>query len=179
MAKLQKLNTTAAKGNNGTFVLDDGTKEITLTNLYGRVICTLHIRTSDISIFDRYNDLIHDLDSLVQPLKALSIKADGTSTLEEDIKKLKAVEEVIKRKIDTLLDTDGEADAIFATRNPFSSVGGRFFVENVLDVLGNVIAQGVQEEAQKAQKRMAKYLSDIAPDDAGVMGDAGAVTNDD
>lgn len=166
-----------AAANNNVFTLDDGTREITLVNPFGRVICTLHIRTSDISIFDRYNDLIRDLDSIVQPLKALSINADGTSTLEEDMQQLKAVENIIKRKIDVLLDADGEAEAIFATRNPFSSVGGQFFVERVLEVLGNVIAQGVQDEAKKAKERMAKYLTDITPADDGVTADAGAASD--
>lgn len=161
-------------GNNGVFTLDDGTKEITLVNPFGQVICKLHIRTSDISIFNRFNALVQDFQSITQPLKELSLNANGTSSLDEDMAKLKVIEDVIIQKIDALLDTNGEAATIFAQRNPFSSVGGQFFVEKVLEVLGGVIAQGVEEEAKKASKRMAPYLSDIQPENAEVSADAGA-----
>ena len=50
MANKTKLPQT----NQNVFTLDDGTKEITLVNPYGKVICKLHIRPGDVSIYDRY-----------------------------------------------------------------------------------------------------------------------------
>ena len=39
--------------NKSIFSLDDGTKEITLVNPFGRVIARLHIRTAAIYMIDR------------------------------------------------------------------------------------------------------------------------------
>ena len=65
-----------------------------------------------------------------------------------------------------------EADAIFATRKPFSSVNGRFFAEHVIDVLGQVVAAAIEEETKLSAERVRKHLEDIED----VNGDAGAAT---
>lgn len=142
------------------FVLDDGTKAVTLTNPYGKVIATLHIRTGDYSIIDRYNALEKEFPKITEPLTSINLNADGTSTFEDDWTKLKQVEATLISRLNDLFDTD-EIGEIFKTRNPFSSVGGHFFAENVMEVLGQIIAQSIEEGAKAAEKRTAKYLKDI------------------
>ena len=121
MAKVKKLKTVqtteALQG-----VIDDGTKEITLVNKYGELICKVHIRPSDLSIIDRYKDFEKDFDKIVEPLKSLDIKNDGTALFEKDWKILKSVEITLVQRINNLFDIDNAAE-IFAKRNPFSSVG--------------------------------------------------------
>lgn len=165
--KVKKLQTVSA--NNNVFTLDDGTKEVTLVNPYGKVICKLHIRTGDMTIYDRYKALMKDFDTIVQPLSEMDITKDGEAVFDENWEKLKRVESNLKQRINELFDMD-EADELFATRSPFSSVGGHFFVENVLNVLGKVIASAIEEEAKLSAERVKKHLEDI--EDVNV--DAGA-----
>lgn len=143
-------------------IVDDGTREIPIVNKFGKLICNIYIRPADISILDRYNQLTADFSEIVEPLKKLSIKNDGTAAFEEDWAVLKSVEGELKKRINALFDMD-EADEIFAKRSPFSSVGGRFFCENVLEAIGGVIAEAVEDEMEMSKRRTDKYLSDIQP----------------
>ena len=169
-----------------TFVIDDGTREYTLTNPYGQVICRLHIRPGDFSIIDRYNALVKGLGKLMGPHKEIDLKSDGTAMFDEDWEKLKQVERLLIQQLNRLFDTD-EIGEIFARRNAFSSIGGRFFVERVIDAFGDVISAAMKEEAELSKARMDKYLSDLnekaeemaqgnAPE--AVSADAGQASND-
>lgn len=170
MAKVKKLKTVqtteALQG-----VIDDGTKEITLVNKYGELICKVHIRPSDLSIIDRYKDFEKDFDKIVEPLKSLDIKNDGTALFEKDWKILKSVEITLVQRINNLFDIDNAAE-IFAKRNPFSSVGGEFFCAKVLHALEDLVVRAINEEAQLSNERTAKYLSDL-PENSEVNADAG------
>ena len=143
-------------------IVDDGTREIPIVNKFGKLICNIYIRPADISILDRYNQLTADFSEIVEPLKSLSIKNDGTAAFDEDWAVLKSVEGELKKRINALFDMD-EADEIFAKRSPFSSVGGRFFCENVIEAIGGVIADAVEDEMEMSKRRTDKYLSDIQP----------------
>lgn len=177
MADLSKFPRPVPGTASNTFSLDDGTKEITLVNNFGKTICKLHIRTGDVSIYDRYQALMADFDSIVKPLVNIGLEGDGTASFDKDWATLKKVEGALKQKINELFDMD-EADEIFAKRNPFSSIGGQFFVEKVLDTLGVVIARAVEEEARLSQKRTAKYLKDTKAQKLEVTKDAGTTTAD-
>lgn len=143
-------------------IIDDGTRKIPLVNKFGKLICNIYIRPADISILDRYEDLTKDFADIVKPLKNLDINADGTAEFEKDWAALKEVETELKRRINGLFDME-EADAIFAKRNPFSSVGGKFFCESVIEVIGGVISEAVEDELKLSQKRTEKYLHDVQP----------------
>lgn len=143
-------------------VIDDGTREIPIVNKFGKLICNIYIRPADLSILDRYKQLTTDFNSIVEPLKNLDINNDGTASFDDDWKILKSVENELKQRINALFDMD-EADAIFATRNPFSCIGGKFFCESVIEVIGNIIAEAVEEEMELSKARTDKYLSDIQP----------------
>lgn len=149
-----------AQEHKSVVVVDDGTREYPIVNKYGKEICRIHFRPADFSIIDRYNALMVSFDQLVEPLKGLSLNSDGTAAFDQDWQVLKQVEGRLKDKFNELFDMD-EADEIFATRNPFSSVGGRFFCLNVLNALQTVVTTAVEEEAKLSQQRMAKYLADI------------------
>lgn len=157
-------------------IVDDGTREIPLINKYGKTICTVYMRPADFSIVDRYNALMQNFNDVVKPLTELSIRNDGTAEFEQDWQVLKAVEANLKQKINELFDFD-EADAIFAKRNPFSSVGGEFFCLKVLTALGGVITEAIEEEAELSRKRMDKYLHDIEIKSDKAAENAGAVTD--
>lgn len=139
-------------------VIDDGTVEVPLVNKFGKPICKIYFRPADYSIVDRFNALMQDFESIVEPLKGISIKADGTAEFEEGWAALKEAERNFKDKLNALLDME-DADAIFEKRNPFSSVGGTFFCEHVLNAIGEIITRAIQDETEKSGKRMEQYLS--------------------
>ena len=170
MAKVKKLKTVQTK-DVLQGVVDDGTREIPIVNKFGKLICNVYIRPSDLSIIDRYQNLVTDFDEIVKPLESLDIKNDGTAFVDSDWQILKSVENNLKQRINELFDME-EADEIFAKRNPFSSIGGEFFCAKVLQALENVIVSAINEEAELSNERTAKYLSDL-PENSGVNADAG------
>jgi len=149
-----------------TGVVDDGTREIPLVNKFGKLICKVYIRPSDLSIYDRYKEVVKHFDSIVAPLANLSINADGTADSAPDWDVLKTAESELKKQLNYLFDMD-EADDIFATRNPFSSVGGEFFCTRVILALGGVIEEAIREEAKISEERVAEYLTDTEGNNAG------------
>lgn len=154
----------AKQANNNVFVVDDGTREIKLENTFHEEICTLRLRLSDIGIVDRYNDMVNHFQETIASLKDISFNADGTASFMQDWDLLKRVEKEVIDQINVLFDFK-DAEKIFKTRNAFSSVNGKFFVEEILTVLGQVIHQNVEAEAEKAQQRTAKYTEDLDADE--------------
>ena len=177
-AMMQKKQQETATPNGKTvFSLDDGTKEITFVNNYGQVICRVHFRAGDLSIMDRFEELQKTLPQMLEPLTKMDINPDGTTTSDDAWAEMKKVEGVVKQQINKLLDTN-EADLLLKNRNPFSSVGGAFYIEKVLDALGQAISASVKEEAALFEERTKKYVDDI--DEAGgVSTDAGSSANND
>lgn len=147
------------------FVLDDGTKEITINNKFGEEICKIHIRSGDISILDRYNEFTKDISEIVAPLQNVKLNNDGTSAFDDDWKVIKEVEKQIIDRINSIFDTK-DAGKLFEKRNAFSTVGGAFYVEKVIDMLGTVVAQDIEQESKNAQKRIEKYMKDVQQESA-------------
>lgn len=163
--KAEPQTQTAKPNGKNVFAVDDGTREITLVNTYGKVICRIHFRTGELAIMDRFNALTEDLPNIIAPLEHVNMNADGTADDNADNwAVIKRVEGNVKQRINALLDTD-EADEIFKTRSPFSSIGGVFFVEHVLKALGDAIVAQIEEESALSQARIAKYLDDVTEDE--------------
>ena len=156
----------------GTIRIDDGTKEYQIVNKYGQEICKIHFRPADLSLLDRYKEISGSLSETIEPLKELSLKADGTAE-DESWEILKSVEDSVIEKFGELLDTDDVSD-IFKKRRAFSSVGGRFFCEIVLLAIGEAISEEFQKEAEATSKRISKYMPpDEDQTDAGAAADNG------
>ena len=149
-----------ATENNNTFIIDDGTKEITFENQFGEEICKIHIRSGDISIIDRYQELMKDFDTIVAPLSNVELRNDGSSSFEDDWKVIKDVEKNIIDRINAIFDTK-DAGRLFEQRNAFSTIGGEFYIEKVLTALGDVVSKEIAHESELAQKRISKYMKDV------------------
>ena len=160
MAELIKLENRATR----TIAIDDGTQEYEIKNLYGKRICLIHIRPSDFSLFDRYNATMRGLDKLLEPLKDVSLTALGTAEFDAGWKVVKTCENALRGKLKELMDSD-DVDEMFSRRNPFSLVGGKFFVVHVLNALGELIQQAIAAEVEQSEKNMAEFLDDL--DDSG------------
>ena len=143
-----------------TLTLDDGTRELPIVNLYGEEICRIHIRVGDISIIDRYEKFVKDMDDMIKPLSELNINSDGTSSITEDWATIKKVEADIIGKLNEVFGSH-DIGKLFENRNAFSTINGVFYIEKVIEMLGDVVGKSINEEAQKASKRVSKYTKDI------------------
>lgn len=141
---------------NNIFVIDDGTKAITCTNSFGEEIGTFHIRGGDLSILDRYNSLLADFEKIIEPLKTVKLQDDGTSSFDDDWKVVKEVEATFIQRLNDIFGTK-DIGNLFKDRNAFSTIGGEFYAEKVVDMLGKVVASEMAEETKKAEARLAKY----------------------
>ena len=137
--------------------IDDGTREYEIQNTYGQRIAVVHFRPGDISLADRYQTMRESFSDIVKPLADIDIKADGTAEDDAGIEALRKADAAFRGKLQELLDSD-DVGCIFEKRNPFSSVGGRFFCEGILEALGGIIGDVMAEEAEASRKRTAKYI---------------------
>ena len=146
--------------NKNTFIIEDGTREYHFENKFGETIGEIHFRGGDISILDRYNELLADFDKIVEPLGNVKLKDDGTSSFEADWAVIKSVEAKLIERINAVFDSR-DASNLFKNRNAFSTINGEFYVEKVVQALGNVVAQEIAEETEKSKKRLSKYTKDV------------------
>lgn len=137
--------------------IDDGTREYEIQNKYGESICKLHFRPGDISLLQRYEDMKNAIPEMIKPLEDIDLNADGTAATDAGIVALGEAERRLREALSKLIDSR-DFDDIFKTRNPFSSVGGRFFCENVIEMLDGIISSVLAEEAEASRKRTAKYI---------------------
>lgn len=150
--------------------IDDGTREFTIQNTFGKKICDVFIRPGDLSIMDRYKTVMKQLPDIVAPLRDVGINADGTSDEDAEWAAIGAAQKKLEDALNYLFGMD-EAQDIFKERHPFSSVGGKFFCETVIDAIGKVIAQALEEESAEMQERTKDYMSDL--DEESSDGNAG------
>ena len=149
-----------------TYVLDDGTREIPIENIYGEPICSIRIRSGDFSILDRFNELTDDFDKIIEPLKNIQLTMDGESSnngidsFQEEWKAIKNVEKEIIDRINELFDTK-DAGNLFKNRNAFSTIDGEWYVFKVISMLGEIVKDEMKIESEKTRKRIDKYTKDI------------------
>ena len=147
--------------NKNQFIIDDGTRCIVFNNQYGQEIGKIHIRSGDISILDRYDDLLKDFEKIVEPLQHVELKNDGTYSFDKDWEIIKGVEKELINRINAVFDMEDGAN-LFTNRNAFSTINGHFYVENVIKALGDVVSQEIAHESELTQKRISKYTKDIS-----------------
>lgn len=143
-------------------IIDDGTREYLITNQYGQEICRVHFRPGDVSLVGRYKEMRDEFHNIIAPLAEIDITATGEAANEAGLEALTRADENFRATLNKLLDSDDAGD-IFQKRNPFSSVGGKFFCELVLEALGTIIREVSAEEAAASEKRVAKYIEKEAP----------------
>ena len=159
----------------GSIRIDDGTKEYKIENNSGKEICRIHFRPADLALMDRFENISATLGDVLEPLKEIGLMTDGTpeDQTAQGWETLKKAEAEVIRKFNELFDTDDLGEA-FKTRSAFSSIGGKFFCEVLLDAIGGVIAEEFAKEAEATRARIEKYLPTAEEQtDAGAAADNG------
>lgn len=130
--------------------IDDGIKTYDIQNKEGKLLGQFSFRPSDTGIVHRHAEVVKALENLEMNIST----KDEEKSLDEA---LKEVEAVIYEKINYLLDAD-VAEAFFSIMGPLSPLeSGQYFIESVLDAIGQAIQQETGERVKKIQHKIQKY----------------------
>ncbi len=134
--------------------INDGNKTYDIVNQDNKLLGQFSFNPSDTNIIHRHAEVVEALEKLEMDISA---KAEEKS-LDEAFKE---IEQIVYEKINYLLDAD-VAEKFFSIMGPFSPLAsGQFFIETVLDAIGQAISAEtgarVKKINSKIQKHTAKY----------------------
>lgn len=132
---------------NQNFVIDDGLKTYTFSNLKKEVFAELTFNPTDTSILDRY-------DKTVDMFNSVSLKSDSDEAIEEYIQTLS---QTFKEQFNFLLNRDVSSE-LFRVYSPITVfANGDFFAEVILKKVGQVIEKELNVRLAKKAKKIEKY----------------------
>ena len=139
-----------------TIKIDSNVKNYDFVDADGNVLVTISFNPSDINIVRRYEKTVRALTELKFKFKNRTAKTDLSKLLDE-------VDAITYEKIDYLLNAK-VSDKIFSIMGPFSPLeSGKFFVEVVMDAIGQIIKTENKKRADKVEaainKHTAKYVN--------------------
>lgn len=134
--------------------INDGYKTYDIVNQDDKLLGQFSFNPSDTNIIHRHAEVVEALEKLEMDI---SSKVEEKSLNEA----FKEIESVVYEKINYLLDAD-VAEKFFSIMGPFSPLAsGQFFIETVLDAIGQAISAEtgarVKKINSKIQKHTAKY----------------------
>ena len=150
---------------NTTFItVDDGSRRVPIKNTSGEEIGAFTFHPTDLGIVMRYNNMVESFDSVTAPLEALSLAADGDADILDPkyAEALREAETRLYEAVDTLLGSNGAAEAFFGTMNPFSPVNGEFYCTQVLTAVGLFIGAQFEAETVRFSEKAKKYARKAA-----------------
>ena len=132
--------------------IDDGYKTYDIVNQDNKLLGQFSFNPSDTGIIHRHEEVVKALEEL-----ELNISTkDEEKSLSEA---LKEVEAVIYEKIDYLLDAK-VAETFFSIMGPLSPLAsGQYFIESVIDAIGQAIQEETGERVQKIRGKISKHTS--------------------
>lgn len=131
-------------------IIDDGFKTYELVNKDKKVLGVISFNPSDVNITQRYKKVVEELEKM----EVASSKGDKADDLIESIRK---TDEIIYEKINYLTNAN-IAETLFSIIGPFSPMPtGQYFVEYIMEVIGNIITQETGKRVKKMNKRIQKY----------------------
>lgn len=132
--------------------INDGYKTYDIVNQDDKLLGQFSFNPSDTNIIKRHAEVVEALEKLELDISA---KEDEKGLYEA----LKKVEAVVYEKINYLLDAD-VADKFFSIMGPFSPLAsGQFFIETVLDAIGQAISAETGERVKKINSKIKKHTS--------------------
>ena len=139
--------------------IDDGLRRVPIENMFDQEIGVFYFRPTDLSIIERYDKLIGEFDTILAPLEKANIGRNGEAADPTDEESVSAIREA-KERLNSLLDElfDGNfSEAFFGKMNPFSPVGGRFYCEQAIEMVGAYIEEEFGIEVAKMSGNVQKY----------------------
>lgn len=144
-------------------IIDDGSIEIPIRNRYGTELGKFYFIPTDLDIINRYNHFVEHFDEIIEPITHVDIDSDGATEEADEAATniLNTATERLGAAIDKLFNAEGASSVLFARCNPFTPVGGVFFVEHAIEGIGKCIEAYFDEELKASQKRIEKYTHGV------------------
>ena len=130
-------------------VIDSGLVTYDIKDKEGRSFGTFSFNPSDLGIIKRHEEVIEAFETIEIP----EMKEDNYA------KQLSEIDNLIGEKIDYLLGAE-VSKTFFAIMPPLSPLAsGQFFVESVIDAIGQAIQNETGERVKKVTGRIKKHTS--------------------
>lgn len=130
--------------------VNDGFKTYDIVNQDDKLLGQFSFNPSDTNIIHRHEEVVNALEKI-----NLNISSnDEEKSLSEAFKE---VESVVYEQINYLLDSD-VAESFFSIMGPFTPLAnGEFFVETVIDAIGQAIQIETGERVKKVKAKINKH----------------------
>ena len=136
---------------NNVIKVNDGYKTYDIVNQDEKLLGSFSFNPSDVNIIRRHTEVVEALENL-----KIDVASNNTTDIAEALKK---IDDVIYEKIDYLLDAE-VAKTFFSIMGPLSPLeDGRFFIETVLDAIGQAIQAETGERVKKINRKISKHTS--------------------
>ena len=135
-------------------VIDDGSVTYEIKNLKGEVIGEYTFTPTDIGIYERFVQMRNEIDAIAEPLE----KMHDSMTVEEFVEASVEIKNRIYDAVNKVFGANG-AEKLFAKLHPLTPVGGRFYFDRVLEVVGEQINAAYQAETEKFSAHVEKYTN--------------------
>ncbi len=130
--------------------INAGFKTYDLVNEKDELLGQISFNPSDTNITQRYKKVVEELEKM-------DISEKPSNEAEDLIESIRKVDEIIYEKINYLTNAD-IAETLFSIMGPFSPMPtGQYFVEYIMEVIGNIITQETGARVKKMNKRIQKY----------------------
>lgn len=140
-----------------TLEVDTGLIEVELKDVTGKVLGSFEFSPTDSDIVNRYKDVVKAFNEVKAPEGLLN----GEATDEETDAFQIGFSDMVREQLDYLLGHK-VSDSIFGMCGPLTLLeNGEFYYEHVVEGIGNLIAQVVEErideKLEKVKSATAKY----------------------
>lgn len=133
---------------NNQIKINDSLKTYDIVNQNNKLLGQFSFNPSDTNIVKRYKEVVEHLDKL------------EFATDEDTAKSLKNIEDAICKEINYLLASDDAAEAFFSIMGALSPLeSGKFYVETVLEAIGQAIQAETGERVKKINSKIKKHTS--------------------
>ena len=130
--------------------INTGFKTYDLVNEKDELRGRISFNPSDVNITQRYKKVVEDLEKM-------NVGEKPSNESEDLIESIRKVDEIIYEKINYLTNVD-IAETLFSIMGPFSPMPtGQYFVEYIMEVIGNIITQETGARVKKMNKRIQKH----------------------
>ena len=138
--------------------VDDGSRRVPITNTEGEEIGVFTFRPTDLGLVERFNRLVEDFNSVIEPLENVDV-SDSFGITDPALRgALNEAERRVRAAVNDLFASDSAAEAFFGRMYPFSPVNGEFYVTQVLQKVGAFIGAQFDTETKALSKKAKKYL---------------------
>lgn len=133
-------------------IIDDGFKTYEIANKEGKVLGTFSFNPSDTNIIKRHTEVVAALEKLEMQKPEGETEEKWEDTMQE-------MEKIVFEKIDYLLNAEVSKD-FFSIMGPFSPLAsGQYFVESVIDAIGQAIQAETGARVKKINSKIKKHTS--------------------